>query len=115
MARTTKKPANPARKAAQAAVMAQNRATHITLTMRHVRNGRVYGPGPATVPLVLANDLLANEAVARQQEESFRGTKSAIIGGRTAQGAHRIIPVPGETFDDSLAGALPFTTIKGGD
>lgn len=86
----------------------------VTLRSEHIINGVRYGPGRGiTLPFELAQALLNAEGRAIEGEEAFRGTKAAIIGGRTPQGAHRIIEIPGEVFADAMNVVAPADRVSG--
>lgn len=91
-----------------------NHLVAVTLTMGHKRNDVAYGPGLVHVTNDLAQDLLSVEYHARKIEAQFRGEKAAIIGGRNrSTGAHQVIEVSPETFDEAYGTAQPFDRIRG--
>ena len=83
-------------------IMGQNRLVTVDLTMRHHRNGTIYGPGRLKLARGLALELQGAEERSRKVDEQFTGTKAAIIGPRTQFG-HKIIPVAYEQMSsDSM-------------
>ena len=72
----------------------------VTLTLRHTVNNDSYGPGQVTIPRHLALTFQAAEYRYAKAEERFYSTRSAIIGPKV-RGAHVVVPVANETFEDS--------------
>lgn len=79
-----------------------------TLTLSHVINGQVWGPGEVKGPNDLIRSLLNAECKARQAEDIFQGSRGMIIGPR-----HTTKLVPTESFDDSLFAQQEAHTIDG--
>jgi hypothetical protein len=88
--------------------MGRVRLTPATLTMSHVVNGIVWGPGEVKGPNDLIRSLLDAECRARQAEDIFHGTRGVIIGP-----GHRTKLVPTENFDDGLFSQQPFHSVDG--
>jgi hypothetical protein len=100
-------------KADRAAFLEAQRPFTVHLKRGHDINGTVYGPGTLTLPGQIARELSNREYHADQQDAIFRGERAAIIGGRTAQGSHRVRFVPVETFADSYGSAMPVEIVSG--
>lgn len=94
--------------------MESMRPFEVLLKRGHNINGTIYGPGRVTLPGPIARELANREYHADLEEEKFRGTRAGIIGGRTAQGSHKVTMVPTELFENAYEIAQPMDQVSGG-
>lgn len=92
------------------------RLEDVVLRTSHNINGQQYGPGRVKVPEGIAAMLREQESRVVESEERFYGQRAFLVARVQTPGGIRGVkpmPVPYETFTDSLNAANPMGTAHG--